>query len=195
MVHLLENLEIYAKENNIPIMQKDGLEFLCSYIKKNNVKKILEIGTAIGYSSIAMASISKEIEIITLERDEKMYQLACSNIKKARLSKQIIPIKIDALEFEVDKSFDLIFIDAAKGQYIRFFERFEQNLKREGTIISDNLSFHGLVEGDVSKESRNVRGIVRKIKDYIEFLNQNEKFNTQFLKIGDGIGLTTYKNS
>ena len=101
------------------------------------------------------------------------------------------PNIIDALETKVDDEFDLIFIDAAKGQNIRFFELFSKNLKRNGTIITDNLNFHGLVNKDIEEiESRNVRGLVRKIRDYITFLKENREYETEFIDVGDGLAVS-----
>ena len=117
----LEKIEKYAKENNVPIMQKDGIEFLCNYIKENNVKKILEIGSAIGYSAIKMALVSDDIKITTIERDEERFSIAVNNIKEFSLDKNIDIILGDALEVVIKDKYDLIFIDAAKSQYIKFF--------------------------------------------------------------------------
>lgn len=189
MVRISE-LEEYAKEYNIPIMMKDGIEFLCNYIEKNNIESVLEIGTAIGYSAIKMALVSKNIKVTTIERDEERYLLALKNINDFKLQDQIEVIFDDALNVNLNNKYDLIFIDAAKGQYINFFEKFKVNLNNNGTIISDNLSFHGLVEGDWSNLSRNVRGIVRKIKNYKDFLDQNKEFKTNYYDIGDGIGVS-----
>ncbi len=189
MVRISE-LEEYAKEYNIPIMMEDGIEFLCDYIKKNNIKRILEIGTAIGYSAIKMASIDKDIKITTIERDKDRYSLALKNISNFKLEEQIDAILDDALNVDLIDKYDLIFIDAAKGQYINFFEKFKTNLKNNGVIISDNLSFHGLVEGDWSTLTRNVRGLVRKIKNYKDFLDENKEFKTDYYDIGDGIGVS-----
>lgn len=189
MVRISE-LEEYAKEYNIPIMLEDGIEFLCDYIKKNNIKRILEIGTAIGYSAIKMASIDKDIKITTIERDKDRYSLALKNISDFKLEEQINVILDDALNVDLSDKCDLIFIDAAKGQYINFFEKFKTNLNNNGVIISDNLSFHGLVEGDWSTLTRNVRGLVRKIKNYKDFLDENKEFKTDYYDIGDGIGVS-----
>lgn len=189
MVRILE-LEKYAKENNIPIMMKDGIEFLCKYIKENKVKHILEIGSAIGYSAIKMALVDKDIHIITVERDIERYNLAIKNIKNFQLEEQITVILDDAFNVELTKKFDLIFIDAAKSQYIKFFEKFKNNLNEQGVIFSDNLDFHGLVNGNWDNLSRNVKGIVRKLKNYIEFLENNKEFSTKFYEIGDGISIS-----
>lgn len=193
MVHILD-LEEYAKENNIPIMLPDGIEFLLDYIKKNNIKKILEIGSAIGYSAIRMALIDQDIKVTTIERDEKRYSEAKKNISLFGLDKQINIIFSDAFDITLTEKYDLIFIDAAKSQYIKFFEKFKTNLTESGTIISDNLSFHGLVENKEQVSlSRNLRGLVRKINDYIDYLKSNEEFTTTFYSLGDGIGVSIRK--
>ena len=189
MVRILE-IEKYAKENNVPIMLKDGIEFLCNYIKENNIKSILEIGAAIGYSAIKMALIDKDIKVTTIERDEERYNIAVSNIKKFDLENQINIILDDAFNIDLNDKYNLIFIDAAKSQYIKFFEKFKNNLNENGIILSDNLDFHGLVKSDEKIESRNVRGIVRKLKNYIDFLENNEEFKTTFYSIGDGISIS-----
>lgn len=191
MVHIrIEDLEDYAKENNVPIMMKDGIEFLCEYIKKNNIKKILEIGTAIGYSAIKMASVDKDIHITTIELDEHRYNLAIKNINDFNLNSQIEVILGDALNIELNDTFDLIFIDAAKSQYIKFFEKFDKNLKVGGTIVSDNLSFHGIVEDPSLTHNRNTRQLVGKIKKYIDYLNNNKNYETTFYKLGDGVSIS-----
>lgn len=194
MKERIKQIKEYAKENNVPIMMEDGIEFLTDYIKKNNIKNILEIGTAIGYSAIMMSLVDKDIKITTIERDENRYQEALKNIKIFNLENQITPILKDAFEVELTDEFDLIFIDAAKAQSIKFFEKFEVNLKQNGTVITDNLNFHGMVQKDEKEiTSRNVRGIVRKTKAYIEFLKENKNYETTFYDIGDGISISIKK--
>ena len=189
MVHI-RVIEEYAKENNVPIMMKDGIEFLTNYIKENNVKRVLEIGSAIGYSAIRMALVDESIKITTIERDTNRYNEAVKNIKEFNLENQIEIINADALEYTTDKQFDLIFIDAAKAQYIKFFEKYKTNLKQNGTIISDNLDFHGLVKNPELTSNRNTKQLVRKINTYIEFLKENKEFKTEFISLGDGIGIS-----
>lgn len=189
MVHI-RRLEEYAKEHNVPIMMKDGIEFLTQYIKDNNVKTALEIGSAIGYSAIRMALVDNTIKVTTIERDTVRYNEAVKNIKEFNLENQIEIFNADALDFETDKQFDLIFIDAAKAQYIKFFEKYKNNLKQDGTIISDNLDFHGLVKNPELTSNRNTKQLVRKINTYIEFLKENKEFKTEFISLGDGIGIS-----
>ena len=157
MEEKLSEIEEYAKENNVPIMMKDGIEFLTNYIKEKNVKTILEIGSAIGYSAIKMALVDKDIKVTTIERDINRFNEAVKNIKEFNLENQIEIINADALEYTTDKQFDLIFIDAAKAQYIKFFEKYKTNLKQNGTIISDNLDFHGLVKNPELTSNRNTQ--------------------------------------
>ena len=193
MVHVrVEDMEKYAHEFHVPIMLKDGITFLTDYIKKNKIKRILEIGCAIGYSSINMALVSDDIKITTIERDKKMYDKAIENIKAFNLGNRIDVIFGDALDVEINETYDLIFIDAAKSQYIKFFEKFKHNLDKKGVIVTDNLEFHGLVK-DSSNCSRNTKQLVNKIKKYIEFLKNNEEFETDFYKIGDGISISKIK--
>ena len=192
MVHIRQ-LEEYAKINNIPIMEHDGIEFLLDYIKENKVKKILEIGSAIGYSAIRMCLVDEAVTVTTIERDEKRYNEAIKNIKEFNLENRINIIFDDAFNVELDDSYDLIFIDAAKSQYIKFFEKFKLNLNKDGVIVSDNLNFHGLTHTKEHIESRNVRGIVRKLNNYIEFLKNNEEFDTTFYEIGDGVSISRRK--
>lgn len=186
---MLEKIENYAKEYNVPIMQKEGIEFLINFIKENNVKSVLEIGTAIGYSAIRMALISNDISITTIERDKQRYDEAVKNIKEFNLENQIELIYGDALEVEITGSYDLIFIDAAKAQSIKFFQKYEKLLKKEKFIITDNLDFHGLVNSGENM-SRNLKQLIRKIKNYIQFLKENEDYETKFYNIGDGISVS-----
>lgn len=170
-------------------MQKDGIQFLTNFIKDNNIKNILEIGTAIGYSAIKMALVDNDINIISIERDEERYNKAVKNIKKFKLNNRIKLIKDDAFNVELDEKFDLIFIDAAKAQSIKFFNKFSKNLNKSKYIITDNLKFHGLVESN-EKFSKNLRQLIKKIKDYIEFLKENKEFETIFYDVGDGISIS-----
>ncbi|MDD3048823.1 MAG: O-methyltransferase [Bacilli bacterium] len=183
-------MEKYAEENNVPIIEKDSLKFIINYIRTNNIKKILEIGTAIGYSSISMALAGESITVTTVERDETKYLEALKNIKKVGLDKRINLILGDALNINLDEKYDLIFIDAAKGQYIKFFEKYCQNLNDDGTIITDNIYFHGLVEKTEPIESKNLEQLVEKIRNYIIFLKENKVYKTLFYKIGDGLSVS-----
>ncbi len=190
MENLLLEMETYALENNVPIMQKEGIEFIRNFIKEHEIKAILEIGSAIGYSAIQMALCDPEIKITTVERDHSRYVKACEYLERSGLTNQITLIEGDALQTEIDGLYDMLFIDAAKAQYIKFFERYEVNLKQGGYIISDNLSFHGYVENPELIQSRDLRQLIRKIKWFIEYLDTRKDYETTFLKQGDGIGIS-----
>jgi len=195
MKEVILEMERYAQANNVPIIEIDAIKFIMKYIKLNNVKNVLEIGSAIGYSAILMANATAEVEITTIEKDEKRYREAIKNVKKSALDKRIEVVYNDALEVNLSgHSYDLIFIDAAKGSYIKLFEKFCHYLKPGGVIISDNLKFHGLVKrkGNLSK---NLKGIVDKIERYIEFLNNNNEFVTKFYDIGDGLSVSIKKEN
>lgn len=187
----ISNMKEYASLNNVPIMQDDGIEFLETFIEKKQIKNILEVGTAIGYSAIKMALVRDDVHVTTIERDETRYLEALKNIKKCHLEDRITLIFNDALNVELEDNYDLIFIDAAKGKNKEFFNHFEKNLDADGYIITDNMSFHGYVEMDIEEiESKNIRGIVTKIKDYIYFLENHMFYKTTIYKIGDGIAVT-----
>ena len=190
----IKEIKEYAIDNKIPIMQSEGIDFLTTFIIKHQIKNVLEIGTAIGYSAIMMSLCSPNLKVTTIERDEERYLEAIKNIKKLNLEDRITLIFNDALKTRIEEKYDLIFIDAAKAQNFKFFELFERNLNDGGFIITDNMYFHGLVKkSEKVIKSRNVRGIVRKIKDYITFLKDNDNYNTTIYDIGDGIAVSEKK--
>lgn len=193
MVPVLDDLKKYAKDNHVPIMLQDGIDYIVNYIKNNNVKSILEIGTAIGYSAINFALVDSNIKVTTIERDDIMYNEAIKNISEFNLNNQINVIHNDALYTEINGKYDLIFIDAAKSQYIKFFEKYKNNLNNNGVIITDNLNFHGLVSDDSNITNKNTLQLVKKIRNYIDFLKENKEFCTDFLNIGDGISISKLK--
>ena len=187
---MISEIEEYAKDNNVPIMMKDGITYLCDYIKNNNVKTILEIGSAIGYSSIMMASVDNDIKVTTIEKDVNRYNIAVDNINKFNLSSRITILNEDALESNITGCYDLIFIDASKGNNINFFNKYKDNLAKNGAIVTDNLSFHGLVEDETLIKTKNQKGIVKKIKQYIDFLSNNKDFITTYVPVGDKISIS-----
>ncbi|MGN1352623.1 MAG: O-methyltransferase [Bacilli bacterium] len=190
-VNDINALKEYATINNIPIMQEEGIDFLTTFIMKKQIKNILEVGTAIGYSAIMMAKTSNDIHVTTIERDETRYMEALKNIKKFNLEDRITLIFNDALNVNLEEDFDLIFIDAAKGKNKDFFEHFEKNLAINGYIITDNMYFHGYVEMNEEEiPSKNIQGIVRKIKDYTYFLENHMLYKTTIYKVGDGVAVT-----
>ena len=194
MQYLIREMENYASENNVPIIQKESIVYIMKYIKEHNIKSVLEIGSAIGYSAILMASASSETKVTTIERDETRYMECLKNIKKSELDKRINVVYQDALEVNLTGvEYELIFIDAAKGQNINFFEKYKNFLSKDGIIITDNINFHGLVGKSDTIESKNLKQLVEKIENYIEYLKDNDEFNTEFLDIGDGLSVSRRK--
>ena len=190
---MIKEIENYATHNNIPIMLPDGINYLCDYIKDNNIKNILEIGTAIGYSAIRMALVDESIKVTTIERDSTRHNIATENIKKLNLESRITTILGDAMDTEVSGTYDLIFIDASKGHSIDFFNKYKVLLNTNGVIITDNLSFHGLVENESLAVTKNQKGLVKRIKKFIDFLNNNEEFTTNYENVGDKISISRRK--
>jgi len=189
-------IEQYARDYNVPIIEKDSIAFIMKFIKANNIKNILEIGSAIGYSSILMGSAAPDVKVTTIEKDEARYMECLKNVKKCDLDKKITVVYQDALEVNlVDVQYDLIFIDAAKGQYIKFFEKFKNFLAPNGIIVTDNLKFHGYVGNKSKIDSNNLRQLVDKIEKYIEFLKTNAEFDTKFFDVGDGLSVSIRKDA
>ncbi len=191
---MIKDLKKYALDNNVPIMQDEGIDYLTTFIIKHQITRVLEVGTAIGYSAIMMALANPKLKVVSIERDEERYLEALKNVKKFQLEDRITLLFKDALEVKLNDKFDLIFLDGAKGKNINFFEHFERNLDEGGFFITDNIDFHGYVEKDEEEiKSRNLRQLVRKIKSYIEYLKNNPNYITTFVEKGDGIAVTQKK--
>jgi len=186
-------MEEYAKQNNVPIMELIGIETLLQLLRIQKPKKILEIGTAIGYSALRIVDAIDSSQVVSIERDEARYLTAVENVKKFQRESQIVLLLGDALELEEEVRahgpFDAIFIDAAKGQYQKFFHLYSKFLADDGVIYSDNILFHGLVAAE-KVDSRNVRQLVRKINNYNQWLMENEEYDTAILPVGDGIAIS-----
>lgn len=189
----IADIEKYAKEHGVPIMELVGIEAILQFLRLIQPKAILEIGTAIGYSAIRMAKALPNTQIITIERDKIRYDKAIENIEQMQLQNQITVIFGDALDSkdQVEKygQFDCIFIDAAKGQYIRFFELYNPLLRHNGVVFSDNVLFRGLVAKDKVDEKRH-QSLVDKLKVYNKWLMNHPDFDTTILTVGDGIAIS-----
>lgn len=186
----LEEIEKKALADNIPIMQKDGLEFLIRLINENQAQKVLEIGSAVGYSA-AMIVLNSSAQVETLEIDPVRYQEACANIATLKLEDKITIHLHDALDFELDqlehRQFDCLFIDAAKAQYQKFFEKYMPVVKPGGFCVVDNLDFHGMVFAIDDIKNRNTRQLVKKIKRFKDWILNHEQYEVEYYHIGDGI--------
>jgi predicted O-methyltransferase YrrM len=190
----IEEIEKYAEAHDVPIMELVGIETMLQILKLVQPAKILEIGTAIGYSAIRMARALPNTKIVTIERDKERYEKALFYINQTNTANQIEVLFGDALELYEQVAakglFDAVFIDAAKGQYLRFFEMYEPLLSKQGIIITDNVLFKGLVAQSGQIETKRIRSLVKKIRDYNQWLMNHPNYETVILPIGDGIAIS-----
>lgn len=183
---LISDMERFAKKENVPIMQKESLDYLISFIKQHDIKSVLEVGTAIGYSTILIKEVVNNIT--SIERDEERYNIAVKNVESSNLN-NITLIKGDALDITITDKFDLIFIDAAKGKNKEFLDKFKSNLNENGYIIIDNMDFHGLVGKSMTIEKRRLRSLVKKIENFIKYMEEQTEFKVTKIDKGDGLYL------
>ena len=190
----LKALEGYAEKNAVPIIHREVkamLEVLCMLKKP---MKILEIGTAIGYSASVMAKASpKGVKITSIEREPEMTKLALENIKKSGLEENIRVIEGDALEVLplLSSKYDLIFMDAAKGYYNEFFDSVINLLNDGGLLICDNVLYKGMTATDELVKRRQ-KTIVGRMREYLEMLCNHKKLKTSVIPIGDGVTISYY---
>ena len=190
----LEQLKLIkekALENHIPIIMDDTLEYIYELYKNKSISSILEIGTAVGYSAICFTEILKEDGYIdTIERDEARILEAKENIKLAEVEDKINIISGDAVEIlpGINKKYDMVFIDAAKGKYPFFLKEALRMLKDNGIILADNILYKGYVMSDYNKHKQ--RTAVRNLREYIKEVTENENLETEILEIGDGLAVT-----
>jgi predicted O-methyltransferase YrrM len=190
---LLTEMESFARDHFVPIMELAGIETMLQILRIHRSKRILEVGTAIGYSALRMAEALTDAHIVTIERDDVRFQLATEFIKRSEHRDQLTLIHGDALEV-VDlvaghAPYDAIFIDAAKGQYKKFFEIYANYLVADGIIITDNVLYKGLVcEPEI--ETKRTRKLVKKIDDFNHWLMCHPDYDSVILPVGDGVALS-----
>lgn len=189
---LLRELEIYAHENNVPIVHKEVSDLLKVLLKVDKPKRILEVGCAIGYSSILFATtVGEDVQITTVERNEVMIEKAKENIKRAGFEKNITVLEGDAEELlsKIEGEFDMIFLDAAKGQYKLFYDMVIDKLKVGGLLISDNILYKGMVAHDDFIVKRK-KTIVKRMRNYLDYICNCDYLSTSLIPIGDGVALS-----
>ena len=191
MLNLNQEIKQYGENHNVPITKDDTLDFLCKTINEENAKQILEIGTAIAFGSITMAENTNLEHIDTVEIDVERFKIANENIKDHNLQNKISTHLVDAMEYiqNCNQTYDLIYLDGPKGQYINYLPHFTLILKCGGIIIADNLHFHGMVTGEIPV-SKGCRAMIRGLHKYIDEVTTNPIFETQILNVGDGVGFT-----
>lgn len=190
-------MEEYAQKNNVPIIRDGGLEALIEILEDLKPTRVLEIGTAIGYSAI-MINNHFNCEVVSIEYNEQMYYQAQVNVRKADKIEKIFLNYSDALEFDNNDigEFDVIFVDAAKAKYLKYFNKFEINLADNGTFIFDNVMFHGLTGHSNNKDiirTRRLRTMIRKLEQFIEVINNNENYSIKNVDKGDGLLIATHR--
>lgn len=187
----IKEIEQYAEENHVPIMDRNTIETFLGLLQLQNPEHVLEIGSAIGYSAIRMAQTLPNTKITTIERESERYLKAVDFIAQAKLQSRIRIIEADALELESDEVFDQVydalFIDAAKGQYKRFFEKYSPALTSGGFVYCDNMFMRGLVLQDITTVKRRKRTMVRNLKAFTTWIMTNPNYKAALLPIGDGV--------
>lgn len=185
------DMEKYAEENHVPIMGSVAIDTFIGLLSLQNPKRFLELGSAIGYSSIRIAEAFPDITITTIERNAARYDKAVEYITASNVARQIKIIKADALELNVDEDiegpFDALFIDAAKGQYQRFFEKYSPLVKPGGVIYCDNMFMHGMVLQDDREIPRRKRTMIRNLRSFMAWIMPHDAFDATLLPVGDGI--------
>ena len=179
-----------ALKRHIPIIMDDTLEKIKEVLKEENPNRILEIGTAVGYSALCFARYSENAIIDTIEIDEERYNEAVQNIKKIGFKDRINLILGNAVDIipTLENKYDIIFIDAAKSKYSIFLEEGLKLINNNGLILADNVLYKGYVMSDYNKHKQ--RTAVRHLREYIKEISENEKMETEILDIGDGLAIT-----
>ena len=190
---IIQDIKNESLDENVPIITDEVLNYMIFTARNIKARNILEIGTATGYSGLFLAQLANENSgfLTTMEIDEIRYEKAVENFKKLRLFEKNKMILGDALEEipKLDKNvkYDFIFIDASKGQYLNFFEMSYELLNENGIIFIDNLMFRGLIAADKEEIPKRYKTIVKRLKEFIEKLN--EEYNFVLLPFGDGVGI------
>ncbi len=192
----LEKIKEKALENHIPIIMDDTLEVIAKILIEKKPKRILEIGTAVGYSAMCFSKYLAEDGLIdTIERDEKRIEEAKQNFKKVEIENKINLYEGDAVEIlpTLNEKYDVVFIDAAKGKYPFFLKEALRMLKQDGIIFADNILYKGYVMSDYNKHKQ--RTAVRNLREYIKETTENPNLETEILEVGDGLAISKMKSN
>ena len=192
----LEKIKEKALADHIPIIMDDTLEVIKERLAKNPPRRILEIGTAVGYSAICFTELlSKDGIIDTIEREADRVEEAKENLKKAEVENQIKIYEGDAVEIlpTLDEKYDAVFIDAAKGKYPFFLKEALRLINKNGIIFADNILYKGYVMSDYNKHKQ--RTAVRNLREYIKQVSENPNLETEILEVGDGLAISKIKNT
>ncbi len=186
-IELISEIKKEALENKVPIMEDDGLNYVLKFLKEKDIKSLLEIGTAVGYSSICFASSKSDLKIVTLEKDEVRYKKALENIHKVNLEDRITAILTDAREYTLDQQFDCLFLDGPKAHNQQLLENYCRNLKKGGYIVVDDVYFHGFVDHPETLNTPRLKPLVKKLTKFRNDMLNSSEYESQYLEIGDGL--------
>ena len=190
----LEKIKQKALEEHIPIIMDETLEVIEKYLNNNKPKRILEIGTAVGYSAICFTEFLAENGVIdTIEREADRVEEPKKNIKLAEVEGKINIYEGDAVEIlpTMQNQYDVIFIDAAKGKYPFFLKEALRMIHKDGIIFADNILYKGYVMSDYNKHKQ--RTAVRNLREYIKEVSENPNLETEILEVGDGLAVSKIK--
>lgn len=195
----LHTLEEYAKDHSVPIIEPESAKLLRVLCSMNKPKKVLEVGCAIGYSSILMAKVLPEdSKITTIEYDNEMVQIARKNVTKAGLCERVNVIEADAKDYlpyiDDDETFDMVFLDGPKAHYIYMLDDCIRLLKKGGILISDNVLYKGMTADDEHVIRRKIT-IVNRLRDYIDTLMKHPQLESVLLPLGDGVTISVKTKS
>lgn len=184
-------LEAYAQENHVPIIQPEVAQLMQTLIQLHRPKRVLEIGTAIGYSASIMAEYMTEGEIVSIEIRPNSHELAKANVAQMATDVKFNFLLGDAQEVlkEVEGTFDLVFIDASKGHYQAFLALCREKVKPGSLIVSDNILYKGMIAHDPWVDRRH-KTIVKRMRSFIKEIMDDETMKTSILPIGDGVALS-----
>lgn len=189
----LNKIREYAKENHIPIMLNNTARFLIKTIKENKPKNVLEIGTAIGYSGIAMLNSLEDLNLKTVELSEDRFKLAVENFNKFGFANRAEALNEDALKtltalIRNQEKFDFIFLDGPKSHYKDYINNLIEMLNKNGMIFCDNVLFQNMVLSNIEPPKKH-RTIVRNLREFIRIIQENNKLNVQIIDVEDGVAL------
>lgn len=193
---ILLNIKEEALKNHVPIIEDDSLEYISNILKEKRPNKILEIGTAVGYSAINFSKylVGENAKVLTIEIKEQMYEKAIQNISLMGLQDKIEVINADATKYlkNINEQFDVVFIDAAKGQYLVFLEEAIRLCKIGGIIIADNMLYRGRTLSDYNEHKH--RTATNRLREYLVQMKEDERLDSTLIKVGDGLAISIVKS-
>ncbi len=189
MKKTLDQIRDEALKHAVPIMSDNSIEFIAKVASRFSCSKILEIGTAVGYSSLKLLSLLPDVHITTIERDEKRFEQAAKHIDMLEASESVRALCMDAFDYLPQEWFDLLIIDGAKAQNQAFFDRFFPFVSKRGVVIVDNIDFHGHVSlsDSIGNDRRNLRQMVQKIAKFEQYVYHRDDLIVEKVNVGDGM--------